>query len=186
MDEVKEDDWKKVVKVFKIFGSKMEDSGSGEGGGERSKRKVEASSLKIESAHCRKEENLVAAMKVLRAFSSWQLGNLKLGSGSTYMSKVRGETDDRLHSEKVVCRSSSDLSILCQILANFHQWNLGKLHLGHYNWMTSDNWSQLAAVAGKGKIDKVRVTKRNIQQGMSEDVEDVKRITQKWDELDKF
>ena len=98
------------------------------------------------------------------------------------MSKVRGDTDDRLHSERVVCWSSSDLSILCKLLANCRQWSLGELHLGGYSpWkMSSDNWSQLAAVAGKGKIDKVWVRKWNIQQGRSEDVEALKRISQQW------
>ena len=46
------------------------------------------------------------------------------------------------------------------------------------------SWRQLPAVAGKGKIDKVRVWKGDIQPGWSEDLEAVKRITQEWDEQD--
>ena len=49
--------------------------------------------------------------------------------------------------------------------------------------MTSDKWSQLAVLASKGKIGKVLVYKRDIEQGKSEDVEAFKRITQKWVEL---
>ena len=187
MKEVKDDDWEKAVKVFKIFNWKMEDLGSGEGGGERSKVKVEASSLKIEKGFC-KEENLVIAMKVLRAFSSWQMEELTLGDyGASWMSKVRGETDDRLHSEKVVCRTSDAVSLLCKMLHNCSQWNLGELQLDYYslNWkMTRKHWSELAAVATKGRIDKVRVWKMDIQEGRREDVEAVKKITQRWCELD--
>ena len=110
---------------------------------------------------------------------------LTLGDTS-WMSKVKGERGDRLNSEEVWCFSSNDVSILCEILAGCHQWSLGELHLGYSTMLTSDNWSQLAAVAGKGKIDKVWVIKRDIQKGRSEDVEAVKRITQDWVECDLF
>ena len=141
--------------------------------------------LRMDKVECNSSSDIPRLYKMLSAFSSWQLGNLELESrylNSSSMSKVRGETDDRLHSEEVWCRSSSDVSNLCQFLANFRQWSLGKLCLGYSYWMTSDNWLQLAAVAGKGKIDKVRVSKWYIQQGRSEDVEAVKRITQEWEE----
>ena len=100
------------------------------------------------------------------------------------MSKVRGETDDRLHSDDVLCSSCSGDSILCEILDNCRQWSQCELHLDDYFEMMTSDWWQLAAVAGKGKIDKVRVRKRNIQLGRWEDVEALKRITQEWEEYD--
>ena len=100
------------------------------------------------------------------------------------MSKVRGERSDRLNSEEVVCFSNSDLSILCTIVANCRQWSLGRLNLGSsYSETTSpSSWSDLAAVAGRGKIDKVKVWKWDVLPSQKESVEAVKRITQKWEE----
>ena len=58
------------------------------------------------------------------------------------MSKVRGETDDQLHSEEVKCQYSSALSILCKLLYQFSSWQVGNL----------SEWSQLAEFARKEKI----------------------------------
>ena len=127
-------------------------------------------------------------METLKNFKSWQIEKLTLGQErgryTSSMSKVEGERGDRLNSEEVRCYSNSDLSILCHILGNCRQWSLGMLYLCYYpETISANSWSTLAAVAGRGKIDKVRVWKWDVQQGKSEDVDAVKRITQKWVEL---
>ena len=150
-----------VVKVFNIFGWNVQE------GVER---------VDIQQVHCPTKERM---METLKNFKSWQIEHLTLGEDrATWMSKVKGERGDQLHSEEVVCWSNSALSILCTLLATCRQWSLGQLHLDYYSYAKS--WSDLAAVAGKGKIDKVRVNKMDVQRGRREDVEAVKRITQEW------
>ena len=87
---------------------------------------------------------------MLSAFSSWQLGKLRLGSGDSdqsSISNVRGETNNQLQSDEVICRSSNALSILCKLLYPFSSWQLGHI----------SEWSQLAEVASKDKIDMLRM-----------------------------
>ena len=101
------------------------------------------------------------------------------------MLNLRCETDGRLQCDEVVCRSTGGLSILCKILQTCNRWSLGELDLVYPPHMTSDSWSQLAAVAGRGEIDKVDVyDKSQIQRGRREDVEAVKRVTREWEEYE--
>ena len=51
---------------------------------------------------------------------------------------------------------------------------------------TAAGWTQLAAVCGAGKIDKVVSMKRIIQEGRREYIEAVKRITKVWEERNWF
>ena len=124
-------------------------------------------------------------MKALNGITSWKVGTLTLGEEgdplTSPMSNLRCETDGRLQCDKVECWSSGFLSILCKILQTCNRWSLGELGLG-FLYITSDSWSQLAAVAGRGEIDTVFVDKRAIQRGRREDVEAVKRVTRKWEE----
>ena len=101
------------------------------------------------------------------------------------MSNLQCVTDGWLQCDEVVCRSTGGLSILCKILQTCNRWSLGKLWLWNDLRMTSDSWSQLAAVAGRGEIDKVDVyDKSQIQRGRREDVEAVKRVTREWEEYE--
>ena len=119
-------------------------------------------------------------MNALNGITSWKVGELKLGEDTSSMSNLRCETDGRLQFDRVVCNSSGALSILCKILQTCNRWSLGELVLWLRSFMTSDSWSQLATVAGRGEIDKVGVLKWQIQRGRREDVEAVKRVTRKW------
>lgn len=158
-----------VVKVFNIFGWNVKE------GVER---------VDIQQVHCPTKERTQPMMETLKNF---KIEKLRLGEDrgpyTSCMSKVEVERGDRLNSEEVRCLSSSALSILCTLFANCRQWSLGQLHLDYYYYsepIIVSSWSNLAAVAGKGKIDKVLVSKMNVQRGRREDVEDVKRITQEW------
>ena len=97
------------------------------------------------------------------------------------MSNLRCETDGRLQCDAVYCYSRRAPSILCKILQTCNRWSLGELRLLSPT-MTSDSWSQLATVAGRGEIDKVEVLKWEIPRGRREDVEAVKRVTREWEE----
>ena len=124
-------------------------------------------------------------MKALNGITSWKVGKLKLGEKgilTSPMSNLRCETDGRLQCDSVWCWSSGGLSILCKILQTCNRWSLGELGLWSSD-MTSDSWSNLAAVAGRGEIDKVRLNKSQIQRGRREDVEAVKRVTREWKEF---
>ena len=99
------------------------------------------------------------------------------------MSNLRGEKVERLQSDRVDCYSSIDISILSKLLSKCPQWSLGNLHLYSTSQMTASNWYELADASRTGKIDKVRVSKRHIQQGRRENVEAVKEITEKWTEI---
>ena len=139
--------------------------------------------LDIKEAECSEEAAVAPMMKALNGITSWKVEKLTLGEERlpySSMSNLRCETDGRLQCDRVVCYSSGDLSILCKILQTCNRWSLGELWL----WlsMTSDSWSQLATVAGRGEIDKVVVNKWLIREGRREDVEAVKRVTREWKE----
>ena len=139
--------------------------------------------MEIIKAQCPNEATVAPMMKMLNDITSWNVGKLTLGEGLSSMSNLRCETDGRLQCDTVKCYSSGALSILCKILQTCNRWSLGELYLGSSSSsMTSDSWSQLAAVAGRGEIDKVELNKSQIQRGRREDVEAVKRVTREWKE----
>ena len=46
--------------------------------------------------------------------------------------------------------------------------------------MKREDWEDLAALCSRGKIDEVVVLKRQIEEGRSQDVEQVKRVAREW------
>ena len=101
------------------------------------------------------------------------------------MSKVRGETSAKVHSDYVWCRSRLGLQVFLKIMCGFPQWSLGELNLSYFSGsplqMTQEDWEDLAGLCSRGKIDKVRVVyKRDIEEGRSRDVEQVKRVAREW------
>ena len=121
-------------------------------------------------------------MRTLNMVKYWQMAYLNLGDETemTRVSELHNETVGQLYINQVYCRSSKALSILSEIFDTCSQWSLGTLHLVSSWSMSSGDWSKLARVAGKGKIDKVEVSKENIWQGEREDVDAVKRVAGSW------
>ena len=147
--------------------------------------------LEVKVASCPNETSTAAMMKTLTSCQTLKIETIKLGEVRDHsrMSKVRGETSANLHSDKVWCRTRPDLQVFLKIMRGFHQWSLGELDLGYSSssphiQMTQEDWEDFAGLCSRGKIDKVVVkNKRDIEEGRSQDVEQVKRVAREWNVL---
>ena len=119
-------------------------------------------------------------VKIVAASARWKIERIKLGENSSPMSKVRGETSANLHSDQVFCWLRLDLQVFLKIMCGFHQWSVGHLVLFSRLQMKREDWEDLAALCSRGKIDEVVVLKRQIEEGRSQDVEQVKRVAREW------
>ena len=149
--------------------------------------------LEVDEAECRTTASAGLLVKILQASARWKIERIKLGADYSpmykryysHMSKVRGETSANLHSDYVLCYSRLYLQVFLKIMRGFHQWSLGELDLGDYSFsplqMMQEDWEDLAGLCSRGKIDKVVVrNKKDLEEGRSQDVEQVKRVAQKW------
>ena len=146
---------------------------------------MKSAKLEVGQALCRTVASAGLIVKIVAASARWKIERINLGeSGYSHMSKVRGETSANLHSDLVWCHTRPGLQVFLKIMRGFHQWSLGELDLGDYSFsplqMKQEDWEDLAGLCSRGKIDKVVVNKREIEKGMWQDVEQVKRVAREW------